>query len=156
VIVGHQDRIAARTILDVGCGHGVLGERLVRTPYHRYLGIDISAAAIETARARSSDPRNTYAVSDLIAFDTPERFDWVVFNECLYYLDDPFTTVSRYARLLTPGGHLTISMYGTVGARAIWRGLRQMTTVEAVVLESENAAKWTIKLMRPDSLNPVQ
>jgi hypothetical protein len=28
-----------------------------------------------------------------------------------------------------------------------------MTTVEAVVLESEDAAKWTIKLMRPETLN---
>lgn len=154
LIVGHQDLIGARSILDVGCGQGVLARRLARTPYERYLGIDISQAAIDMARAGASDPRNRYLVSDMDRFDGEERFDWVIFNECLYYLDDPLGTVRHFWHWLTPGGHLSISMYDCPGARAIWKGLRSMPTVETVDLEHKGAARWTVKLLRPGPTAP--
>ena len=149
LIVGHQDRIGAKRILDVGCGQGVLAKRLVRTPYERYLGLDISQAAVDMAEAGAADPRNRYIVADMDRFETDERFDWVIFNECLYYLDDPLATVARYAQWLEPGGHLTISMYDCPGARVIWKGLAAMPTLETADLHYKHV-RWTVRLLRPD------
>ena len=37
------------TILDIGCGEGILQERLRSLNYSRYVGVDISAKAIRRA-----------------------------------------------------------------------------------------------------------
>jgi len=149
LIVGQCDVLGVRSILDVGCGQGVLAKRLNRVTYDRYVGIDISQTAIAQARRELPDPRNTYLVSDADAFDTADRFDLLVFNECLYYMEDPASVVRRYLAFLRPGGHVSISMYHTIRSRAVWKLLTMLTTVEAVQVKYQKHATWTVKLMRP-------
>ncbi len=82
LIVGHCDILDAHRILDVGCGQGVLAKRLNRIGYERYVGFDISQTAIDQAKRALPDPRNTYLVGDATRFETADRFDLIVFNEC--------------------------------------------------------------------------
>jgi 2-polyprenyl-3-methyl-5-hydroxy-6-metoxy-1,4-benzoquinol methylase len=149
LIVGQCDVLGTRSILDVGCGQGVLAKRLSRVTYDRYVGVDISQAAVDQARRALPDPRNTYLVSDADGFDTADRFDLLVFNECLYYMEDPAAVVRRYLKFLRPGGHVSISMYHTLRSSAVWKLLTMLTTVEAVQIKYEKHASWTVKLMQP-------
>lgn len=151
LIVGHRDVLDAGRILDVGCGQGVLAKRLGRAGYQRYVGLDISKVAIEQARQAVPNPRNSYIVSDIMAFTTGEQFDLIVFNECLYHMEDPAAAIRHGLAFLAPGGHISISMYGTARSRAVWRLLDMLETVEATDIVQRRQARWTVKLMRPRS-----
>jgi 2-polyprenyl-3-methyl-5-hydroxy-6-metoxy-1,4-benzoquinol methylase len=150
LILGHCELLGARNILDVGCGQGVLAARLRPVSYSRYLGVDISAVAIEQARTEVTDVRNSYVVADATNFRPDGQFDLIVFNECLNYMADPAAVVAHYLKFLDFQGHISISLYNTVRSRAIWRTLPMLTSLESVYIRVENfRATWTVKLMRP-------
>lgn len=75
-------------ILEVGCGEGLLQERLCPEQYSRYVGLDISAEAIKRAEHKAND-KITFIQGDASTYTFAERFDVVVFNECLEYFADP-------------------------------------------------------------------
>jgi 2-polyprenyl-3-methyl-5-hydroxy-6-metoxy-1,4-benzoquinol methylase len=149
LIVGHCDVLNVRSILDVGCGQGVLAKRLARVGYERYLGYDLSETAIDQARRNVPDPRNGFVTGEADGFETPAQFDLIVFNECLYYLDDPAAVMRRHLRFLAPGGHVTVSMHDTLRSRALWPVLSMLTAIDSVEVRFEGHASWTVKLMRP-------
>jgi 2-polyprenyl-3-methyl-5-hydroxy-6-metoxy-1,4-benzoquinol methylase len=148
LIVGHCDVLGPKRILDVGCGQGVLAERLKRVPYERYVGVDISQAAIAQAERERPDPRNAYLTADATKFETAERFDLIVFNECLYYMEDPAALVRHYLRFLAPGGWIIVSMYETLRSRTVWPLLAMLSVLEATDIRSEGTGAWTVKLMQ--------
>jgi 2-polyprenyl-3-methyl-5-hydroxy-6-metoxy-1,4-benzoquinol methylase len=149
LIAGHCDALDVRSVLDVGCGQGVLADRLKRVAYRRYVGFDLSEMAIDQARRTVPDARNTYLVSDANTFEAEERFDLLVFNECLYHFEDPAAVVGRHLKFLAPGGHVSISMYDTIRSRAVWSLLDMLAAVDAVKVSCEGHASWTVKLMAP-------
>ncbi len=76
------------SILDIGCGKGILQERLALYGYSKYVGIDISDNAIRQASCKAND-KTTFIASDATRYSPTEAFDAIVFNEVLYYFDDP-------------------------------------------------------------------
>jgi len=149
LIVGHRDVLDAGSILDVGCGQGVLAKRLHRAGYERYVGLDISEVAIERASRKTPDLRNRYIAADVMDFATDEKFDLIVFNECLYHMEDPAASVRHCLAFLAAGGHVSISMYDTIRSRAVWPLLDMLETIEATEILQRRHARWTVKLMRP-------
>jgi GT2 family glycosyltransferase/SAM-dependent methyltransferase len=107
------------TVLDVGCGPGLLRERLEGVAFRAYTGIDLSDVAIEEARARAF-PRSTFVVGDVSTTEVGQ-FDVVVLNEVLYYASDPSAQLERIKALLNPGGVAVISMWRHPGDRSIWK-----------------------------------
>lgn len=103
-------RSGSLDVLDVGCGTGLLWRYLDHSRV-RYVGTDISAAAVAQATERFPDAE--FNCSDLGDFE-PEsgrRFDAVVFNELLPHVNDPFHALRRYLRYLRAGGIAVISTY---------------------------------------------
>jgi SAM-dependent methyltransferase len=96
--------------LDVGCGDGVLFERFKLLGYQRYVGIDISEAAIKKLRTKN-DARTNFVQADGNVHVPTGQFDVIIFNESLYYLSDPLRSLERYARSLKPGGCIIVSTY---------------------------------------------
>lgn len=97
MIVGYCRFLRSRgAILDVGCGEGVLHRRLGSEGYSRFVGIDLSRAAIKRARQQGDD-RATFIVADASEFVPEGRFDTIIFNESLYYQDKPSLAAARYA-----------------------------------------------------------
>jgi SAM-dependent methyltransferase len=139
-------------ILEVGCGEGVLRERLDPVRYSRYVGIDVSAEAIQRARARADD-KTAFVCADAAAWDPGEAFDLIVFNECLEYFDDPLAVVRRYEPSLAPGGAFLVSMFAgieTVRTRRIWRWLESVYAVEDATRVTNRAGlTWVLKVLRP-------
>lgn len=149
----HSLRPQAR-LLDVGCGEGVLNTALRRFGYRRYLGIDISPAAIATAQQRA-DANTTFAATPGGGFVTDERFDVIVINEALYYFTDPLATAERFARFLDADGILVISM-AMVGLRhslarlRIWEDLkRRFEVIDAMAIHRPAGATWVVKALKP-------
>jgi 2-polyprenyl-3-methyl-5-hydroxy-6-metoxy-1,4-benzoquinol methylase len=126
----------ARTVLDLGCGGGLLAAELARNGMTRYVGVDISRVTTDYARkhipSRIGNPQVSleFAASDLTQFepeDDASRFDLIVFNEVLYYLPVPVAAeqVRRYRQWLAPAGLFGISMYNGAKSKAIFHRLLQ-------------------------------
>ncbi|RAV98927.1 class I SAM-dependent methyltransferase [Pseudochryseolinea flava] len=94
-------------ILDVGCGTGTLFQVLSTEQQSNYLGIDISAVAVARAKQKKNIRAIAVSAED---FTTDEKFDVIIFNEVLYYLDYQ-QTLQRYKDFLKPNGLIIISMY---------------------------------------------
>ena len=118
------------SVLDVGCGNGILRQRLQGTTFSHYLGIDVSAAAIEQAQ-RWADDTTTFAVAEGVAGLGP--FDVIICNEMLYYLDSPEGLLEEIGQALAPRGHLLTSIWHHRGSRALRRMIdRRFEVVDAV------------------------
>jgi 2-polyprenyl-3-methyl-5-hydroxy-6-metoxy-1,4-benzoquinol methylase len=110
------------TVLDVGCGAGVLRSYLPVERLRRYLGIDPTAAAIEQASAHT-DERTEFQQADPMSTELGE-FDVVICNEVLYFAADPFALADRVGGFLRPGGHLLVSIWRHPGDTLLWRHLQ--------------------------------
>ena len=138
------------SLLDVGCGEGLLLERLCGSAYSKFVGIDISQTAIARAQAKHY-PRSFFTCADARGFVAAERFDAIIFNEVLYYFPDPLEVSRKYCRWLKPDGLLITSLYGRSDrARAIARlmkkAYRSMDEVEII----SHGKKWIIDVFLPE------
>lgn len=145
-------------LLEIGCGEGLLPERLGTTGYARYVGIDISPVAVERAMARDL-PNAAFLAADASDFEPDGRFDLIVFHEVLEYMADPGAVVRRYERWLEHDGHFIVSQYkapGNARTRKIWKLLhRRYGPVARAVVSTGPRLTWTIAVLRPLGDDPA-
>ncbi len=98
---------AAARVLDVACGSAPLPARL---PGRSYLGIDVSAAELATARARSAVPLARGEAAALPVADA--SVDVVVCSMGLQVLDPLPAVLAEFHRVLRPGGRLVATVPG--------------------------------------------
>jgi SAM-dependent methyltransferase len=89
-------------LLDVGCGGAWLGEH-----FERYTGVDVSADAVEAARARGREVLQIEPGAPLPFED--ESFDGVVMKDVLEHVGDPVALVQEVRRVLRPGAKVFAS-----------------------------------------------
>ena len=144
VIVAYLHRLSpGGSVLDVGCGEGLLLDHLEPFGRRRYTGIDLSAAAIEKGAGRLSDGVEL-EVADAETYRPSERWDAVVLNECLYYFHDPIAVAVRYREALAEGGILVVSMFRSGRTDAILRQLKRALPVTAETRVSNPAGTWSL------------
>jgi 2-polyprenyl-3-methyl-5-hydroxy-6-metoxy-1,4-benzoquinol methylase len=146
-ILGYCQFLAPASILDVGCGAGLLARKLKMLPYESYLGIDLSAEAIAQA-APVCDHRTVFALAGAEDFETDRRFDVIIFSQILNYIPDPDAMLARYTKFLTPAGRIVVSLYQAPRTRAAWRVIdRTMRTDDAMTV-TQGPGTTTTKVLR--------
>ena len=133
VLVGYVRHLGPTvSILDVGCGAGVLAERLGNATYERYVGIDPVPQAIEQA-AHLADERTRFQVVERPSRDLGD-FDVVVCNEVLYGVPDPERLLDDIDSILPSGGSLLTSIWRHPSEVGLYRMLdARFELVDAVV-----------------------
>jgi len=94
-------------ILDVGCGLGTMTDFLNQVQKSKYLGIDISETAISEAVKRKN---LSFISTDFLEFTTEEKFNAIVLNEVLYYLEEE-AAIAHALKLLDDNGFIVVSLY---------------------------------------------
>ena len=103
-------------VLDIGCGAGQTTRQAAGVARAgSALGVDVSAPAIERARAltRAEGPRNvTFERADAQDHPFPaERFDVVISRFGTMFFDDPVAAFANVRRALRPAGRLVMMVW---------------------------------------------
>jgi 2-polyprenyl-3-methyl-5-hydroxy-6-metoxy-1,4-benzoquinol methylase len=102
------------SVLDVGCGDGLLAAELARRGAS-VTAIDRDAASIERARDSASDAGVEFVVGDFLADPfAPASFDAVVSVAAVHHMDERMA-FGRMAELVRPGG--TVAVVGLARSR---------------------------------------
>ncbi len=120
-------RMRPRRVLDLGCGTGLLSERLRgELPSVRIVGCDYSGGMIRHAAARSR--RVAWVQGD--ALQLPFRaaaFDAVVSTEAFHWFPDQGAALAEMHRVLAAGGRVLVALVNppleAIGT-GIWLGSR--------------------------------
>ena len=104
--------LSGKTVLDVGCGGGILSESMAALGAH-VTGIDLGDKALQVAKLHllESGQKVDYrkiAVENLAA-EQPGHYDVVTCLEMLEHVPDPSSIVRACATLVKPGGHVFFS-----------------------------------------------
>lgn len=144
-IVQTLDLPGGSRILDVACGPGWFSEFLWRFGY-RVVGIDVCSELLEVARGRvrsvSHPPLDRslddvrFLELDIETAPLDERFDAVVFYDCLHHFVDVERVIEHAEAMLAPHGALLIkegSMPppGSEGDRLLISEAERLRTLEA-------------------------
>jgi trans-aconitate 2-methyltransferase len=102
-----------RLVADLGCGPGDLTTTLAeRWPEARVVGVDSSAAMIETALRGPRDERLSFVLADVRDWVPDGPVDVIVSNAVLQWVPGHLGALTRWAGLLAEGGWLGIQVPG--------------------------------------------
>nr|WP_295661516.1 class I SAM-dependent methyltransferase [Polymorphobacter sp.] len=118
-VVALLDPRPGERILDLGCGDGVLTEKLVAAGAS-VLGVDADASMLGGARARGLDVAQVDGQA--LAFDA--EFDAVFTNAALHWMPDQAAVAAGVFRALKPGGRFVGECGGFGNIAAIRAGIR--------------------------------
>lgn len=131
--------LAGKTVIDIGCGGGILAESMARKGAN-VTGIDLSEKALKVADLHSLEAgiamRYEHISAEDIAAREPSTFDVVTCMEMLEHVPDPSAVVQACATLVKPGGHVFFStlnrnpksyLFAIIGAEYLLRLLPKGT-----------------------------
>jgi SAM-dependent methyltransferase len=110
-------------ILDLGCGDGVLTEKIAAAGA-KVIGVDASDEMVAAARARGLEAY----VADAQALDFTGQFDAVFSNAALHWMLDPEAVARSVLRALRPGGRFVGEMGGEGNIAILRSGIREELT----------------------------
>jgi SAM-dependent methyltransferase len=123
-------------ILDVGCGDGVLTERIVAAGAE-VVGVDASLEMVAAAQARGLDAH----VQDCQSLDYAPEFDAVFSNAALHWMLDAAAVAHGVFTALKPGGRFVGEMGGEGNVATLRRALRE-TVAEMGYTAPANDPQW--------------
>jgi 2-polyprenyl-6-hydroxyphenyl methylase/3-demethylubiquinone-9 3-methyltransferase len=153
----YVDRHAAldgKTVLDVGCGGGILAESMAARGA-QVTGIDLGEAPLSVAKLHKheSEVDVTYrkVSAEELADETPGGFDIVTCMEMLEHVPEPASVVAACATLLKSGGKVFFSTinrtpkgfaFAIVGAEYLLRLLPRGTHEYARFIRPSELDEW--------------
>ncbi|HYG56020.1 MAG TPA: bifunctional 2-polyprenyl-6-hydroxyphenol methylase/3-demethylubiquinol 3-O-methyltransferase UbiG [Burkholderiales bacterium] len=148
-------RLAGKTVLDVGCGGGILAEAMARKGA-RVTGIDLSEKALRVAQLHLHESLlnvEYLAVSaEALAVERAGQFDVVTCMELLEHVPEPASMVAACARLVRPGGQVFFStinrnpkayLFAVVGAEYVLGLLPKGTHDYQRFIKPSELARWS-------------
>lgn len=142
------------SVLDVGCGGGILAEGLAQQGA-KVTGIDQSPGALFAAKQHMqiSQLQIDYQLISVeeLASQKPHTFDVVTCFEMLEHVPDPSSIVEACSRLVKPGGHVFFStlnrtlkayLQAVIGAEYCLKLLPKGTHEYAKFIQPAELSKW--------------
>lgn len=106
---------AGRDVLEVGCGTGLVLERIRAFAAHAR-GVDLSPGMLEKARARGLDVSEASAT----ALPFPDAtFDVACSFKVLAHVPEVEVALAEMARVVRPGGHVIAELYNPYSLRGL-------------------------------------
>ncbi|MFL0806806.1 MAG: bifunctional 2-polyprenyl-6-hydroxyphenol methylase/3-demethylubiquinol 3-O-methyltransferase UbiG [Oceanobacter sp.] len=146
--------LAGKTVLDVGCGGGILSEAMAQRGA-QVSGIDMGEAPLNVAKlhALESGLEINYRQIPVeqLAEEQPESFDTVTCLEMLEHVPDPASVIRACTRLVKPGGKVFFSTlnrnpksyaFAIVGAEYLLRLLPAGTHDYAKFIKPSELSQW--------------
>ncbi|MDN3920204.1 bifunctional 2-polyprenyl-6-hydroxyphenol methylase/3-demethylubiquinol 3-O-methyltransferase UbiG [Roseateles violae] len=147
--------LAGKTVLDVGCGGGILSDSMARRGA-KVLGIDLSTKPLKVAQlhameAGTENIEYREIAVEALAAERPESFDAVTCMEMLEHVPDPASVVQALGTLVKPGGWVFLStlnrnfksfMLAIVGAEYVLKMLPAGTHEYARFLKPSELAQF--------------
>jgi 2-polyprenyl-6-hydroxyphenyl methylase / 3-demethylubiquinone-9 3-methyltransferase len=146
--------LKGKTVLDVGCGGGILSESMAEKGA-KVTGIDLGEKALKVAQLHSLESGvavdyQLISVEEL-AEKFPTSFDVVTCLEMLEHVPDPASVVAACAKLVKSGGHVFFStinrnpkayLFAVIGAEYILNMLPRGTHDYAKFIKPSELASW--------------
>ncbi len=133
-----RDLVVDRDVLEVGCGTGLILERLA--PLARRLeGVDLSPGMLMRARARGFAVREASATE--LPFDTGS-FDVVVSFKVLPHVERLDEALAEMVRVTRPGGYVVAEFYNRWSLRYLSKRLAGARSISASRTESDVYTRW--------------
>jgi len=146
--------LQGKTVLDVGCGGGILAEAMAERGA-TVTGIDLGEAPLAVARLHLKESGQQvdyqHISVEALAETHPAAFDAVTCMEMLEHVPDPASVVAACRRLVKPGGHVffaTINrtpkawLFAIVGAEHILRLLPRGTHQYMKFIKPSELSQW--------------
>jgi 2-polyprenyl-6-hydroxyphenyl methylase/3-demethylubiquinone-9 3-methyltransferase len=153
-IVRFSAGLAGKSVLDIGCGGGILAEALAQQGAD-VTAIDLAAAPLEVARLHrlesGVDIDYQQISAEELAAQRPGQWDVVTCMELLEHVPRPASTISACAALVKPGGHVFLStlnrnpkayLQAIVGAEYLLRMLPRGTHDYARFIRPAELGRW--------------
>ena len=163
--IDHHVKLAGKTVLDIGCGGGILAESMAERGA-MVTGIDLSEKALGVARLHLLESGNKvdyqYRSAEELAKSSATRFDIVTCMEMLEHVPEPASVVAACAALVKPGGHVFFSTINRnakaytlaiIGAEFILKMLPRGTHEYAKFIKPAELSRWAKSAgLHPDEI----
>lgn len=147
--------LAGKTVLDVGCGGGILSDSMARKGA-QVTGIDLSIKALKVAQlhaleAGTANVSYREVSAEALAVEQPASFDVVTCMEMLEHVPDPASVVRACSTLVKPGGWVFFStinrnpksfLFAIVGAEYLLQMLPKGTHEYAKMIRPSELASY--------------
>jgi len=147
--------LAGRSVLDVGCGGGILADAMARKGA-QVTGIDLAGKSLRVARLHALEAQTPHIQyreisAEALAQEAPAMFDVVTCMELLEHVPAPSSIVSACAQLVKPGGWVFFStihrnpkafMWAIVGAEYLLRLLPRGTHEYRKLIRPSELGAW--------------
>jgi 2-polyprenyl-6-hydroxyphenyl methylase/3-demethylubiquinone-9 3-methyltransferase len=153
--INQRAPLKGKTILDVGCGGGLLSEAMA-SEGAQVTGIDMGEAPLSVARLHRHESGIEVDYQKITAEQfseqQPENFDTVTCLEMLEHVPDPASVIAACARLVKPNGHVFFStinrnpksyMFAIIGAEYLLRLLPKGTHDYSKFIRPSELERWS-------------
>lgn len=153
--IDQKAQLAGKTVLDVGCGGGILSESMARRGA-KVTGIDMGESALEVARLHLLESNLEVEYERIpverLAEERPGSYDIVTCMEMLEHVPDPESVIRACATLTKPDGWVFFStinrkpksyLFAIIGAEYILGLLPKGTHDFAKFIRPSELDRWT-------------
>ncbi len=133
-----------QSVLDLGCGEGILAQFLKENLIYR--GFDISEKAVSKSLSGKNHKITlgniddiSYIIEILLAENTPS-FDVIILNEVFYHIENRAALLNAIKNLLSPNGRIIVSMHISNVTVPLWHEINsKFISIDACRFGNEQA-----------------